>query len=105
MRTMPTAGLHNPEEISKFLSREIEELLNSGEQVCEVTLRGLLGGGEASRMVERVVTLRLDDDGGRTVTVEGLLKNPVRVSIRKSVVGPSQLLIDEIGGTFRSTPF
>jgi hypothetical protein len=47
----------------------------------------------------------MDGDGGRMVTVTGLLKNPVRVPIKKSAVGPVQLLLDEIGGTYQQEPF
>jgi hypothetical protein len=105
LRTIPATGLHNPEEISRFFRREIAELQSSGEEACEVTLGMTVGGSAASTTEWRVVTLKMDGDGGRMVTVTGLLKNPVRVPIKKSAVGPVQLLLDEIGGTYQQEPF
>lgn len=105
MRIVPATGLHTSEEISRFLRKEIADLQSSGEEGCEVTLSIAVGGPGASKMEERVVTLKMDEDDGRMVTIGGLLRNPVRVPIKKSAVGPSQLLLDEIGGTFQREPF
>jgi hypothetical protein len=105
LRTIPATGLHNPEEISRFFRKEIAELQNSGEEACEVTLGMTVGDSAASATEGRVVTLKIDGDGGRMVTVTGLLKNPIRVPIKKSAVGPVQLLLDEIGGTYQREPF
>jgi hypothetical protein len=101
LRTISASSLRSPEEISKFLRREIEELLSSGEKVSEVTISVAASAGQPAT-VERVVTLRMDGDGAPVVTVEGLVKNVVRIPIKKSSVGPSQFLSDEIDGTFES---
>ncbi len=105
MRIIPTQSLRNPEEISKFLRTEIDELRSSGEKVSEVTIGVEVTGTGAPMVVERVVTLRMDRDGGRVVTVEGLVNNPVRMPIKKNSVGPSQFLTDEIDGTFDPVSF
>src|SRR5271154_1170144 len=67
LRTIPATGLHNPEEISKFFHREIAELQSSGEEACEVTLALTVGDSAASTTERRVVTLKIDGDGGRMV--------------------------------------
>jgi hypothetical protein len=105
LRIVPATGLHTSEEISRFLRKEIADLQNSGEERCEVTLGIAVGGPGVPKMEERVVTLKMDEGNGRMVTIGGLLRNPVRVPIKKSAVGPSQLLLDEIGGTFQREAF
>jgi hypothetical protein len=105
MRTIPERSLSSVEEISKFLRTEILELQNSDDDVREVSLRISTGEPGESLMEERVVTLKVDRYGGGTVTLEGLLKNPVRMPMKKSAVGPTQMLRDELDGTFQLQQF
>lgn len=105
VRIAPEKGLNNAEEISVFLRKEIAELQDSGEESRQVRVRVQVGklGGKTTEV--RVVTLKMDEDGDRMVSVEGLLRNPITVPIKKSVVGPSQLLSDEISWTYQSERF
>jgi len=105
VRIVPEKGLNNAEEISIFLRREIAELQDSGEESHQVRIRVQVGKPGGRTIEERVVTLKMDEDGGRMVTVEGLLRNPITVPIKKSLVGPSQLLSDEISWTYQSERF
>lgn len=105
LRIIQIQSLRNPEEISKFLRREIDELLSSGETVSEMTIGVEVTGGGAPMVVERAVTLRMDRDGRRVVTVEGLVNKPVRIPIKKNSAGPSQFLTDEIDGAFDPVSF
>ena len=103
LRIIPEGDLHSAERISRFLRREIAELQSSGGESDEMQI-GIDSGEAGGRpMEERLVTIRMD--GERTVVVQGLLKNPLRLPIRKSPVGPVQLISDEIRGTYLRDPF
>jgi hypothetical protein len=101
LRIIPAGGLHTAQQVSVFLRDEIAELQASGEQSLELvlTVRPL---DHHAPVEARAITLRIDGADGSTVIVDGLLKSPVRVPAKKSVVGPVQLLLDEISGTFGS---
>jgi hypothetical protein len=104
LRIIPAGGLRNAGAASAFLSEEIRELLESGEDTAEITVGVQRSGpvrSQAPEIEERTITLRRDGDGGEAIIVEGL-GNPIRLIMRKNGVGTVQLMHDEISGTFGS---
>jgi len=51
---------------------------------------------------ERVILPRTKGVEGWVATMNGHLKSPVSVPVKKSVVGPVQLFLDEMSGIFSS---
>ncbi|MGA2664246.1 MAG: hypothetical protein ABSF83_04815 [Nitrososphaerales archaeon] len=103
MRIIPESDLRSTERISAFLRREIARLQDSGEESEEIRIRIGSGEGDGTPMVERLVTLEMDGEG--MVVVEGLLKDPIRLPLKRNLVGPVQLISDEISGTYLQDPF
>ncbi|MDA4113293.1 MAG: hypothetical protein OK474_04520 [Thaumarchaeota archaeon] len=104
MRIIPADGLRNADDASAFLSEEIRDLQESGEDAMEITVGVRRPGSVPSQgptIDKRVITLRRDDQGGEAIIVEGL-GNPIRLIMRKNGVGTVQLMHDEISGTFSS---
>jgi hypothetical protein len=104
LRIVPAEGLRNATDASAFLSEEILDLQESGEETLEVTV-GIQRPGPAlpqgPTIDKRTITLRRDDEGGDAIIVEGL-GNPIRLIMKKNDIGTVQLMHDEISGTFRS---
>jgi hypothetical protein len=103
LRIIPAEGLRNANDASAFLSEEIRDLQESGEDMMEITVGVRRPGSVRSQeptIDKQVITLRRDGEGGDAIIVEGL-GNPIRLIIRKNGIGTVQLMHDEISGTFR----
>lgn len=104
MRIIPTEGLRNANDASVFLSEEILDLQESGEDTLEITVGVQRPGPAPSQgptIDKHTITLRRDGEGGDAIVVEGL-GNPIRLIMKKNGIGTVQLMHDEISGTFRS---
>jgi len=104
LRIIPTEGLRNANDAAVFLSEEILDLQESGEDTLEITVgvqRPGQAGSQGPTIEKHTITLRRDDEGGDAIVVEGL-GNPIRLIMKKNGIGTVQLMHDEISGTFRS---
>ena len=105
MRIIPTEGLRNANDASAFLSEEIRDLQESGEDTLEITVgvqRPGPAGSQGPTIEKHTITLRRDGEGGGDVIVVEGLGNPIRLIMKKNGIGTVQLMHDEISGTFRS---
>ena len=104
LRIIPEKDLDSSEQISLLLHREMAELQDSGEESKEIRIGIKIWEDGRATIRERVITLKIDGDRGRMV-VDGLVKNRMSLPIQRSLVGPVQLLLDEISGTYQQDPF